>query len=177
MKLLCGIPTETGLYELALNALVSLNLESLGVNPVITFSIPYIAGESVPLDFALSAFGVESTLINDVIPTFFINVEPAENNPNLNINSKNLENFDRFVLSPNPAAEMASFSFYNNDAKYVSLEIYDLLGNLIYADQFLGSIQTEQTFNVNTSPFNNGVYLYKMSTSNASHSGRLVVNK
>ena len=72
---------------------------------------------------------------------------------------------------------MASFSFYNNDAKYVSLEIYDLLGNLIYADQFLGSIQTEQTFNVNTSPFNNGVYLYKMSTSNASHSGRLVVNK
>ena len=175
--IMSGIPTETGLYELALNALVSLNLESLGVNTVITFSIPYIAGESVPLDFALSAFGVESTLINDVIPTFFINVEPAENNPNLNINSKNLENFDRFVLSPNPAAEMASFSFYNNDAKYVSLEIYDLLGNLIYADQFLGSIQTEQTLNVNTSPFNNGVYLYKMSTSNASHSGRLVVNK
>ena len=25
--------------------------------------------------------------------------------------------------------------------------------------------------------FNNGVYLYKLSTSNSSHSGRLVVNK
>ena len=116
-------------------------------------------------------------LLNDVIPTFFINVEPAENNPNLSIDSKNIENFDRFVMSPNPASEIASFSFYNNDAKYISLEIYDLLGNLIYADQFKGSVQTEQTYNVNTSLFNNGVYLYKMSTSNASHSGRLVVNK
>ena len=116
-------------------------------------------------------------LLNDVIPTFFINVEPAENNPNLSIDSKNIENFDRFVVSPNPAAEMASFSFYNNDAKYLSLEIYDLLGNLVYADQFKGSVQSEQTYNVNTSSFNNGVYLYKLSTSNASHSGRLVVNK
>jgi hypothetical protein len=175
--IMSGIPTETGLYELALNALVSLDLESLGVNQVITFSIPYTAGESLILDFALSSFGVESNLINDVIPTFFINVEPAENNPNLSIDSKNIENFDRFVVSPNPAAEMASFSFYNNDAKYLLLEIYDLLGNLMYADQFKGSVQSEQTYNVNTSSFNNGVYLYKLSTSNASHSGRLVVNK
>ena len=99
------------------------------------------------------------------------------NNPNLSIVSKNIDNFDRFVVSPNPAADMSSFSFYNNDAKYLSLEIYDLLGNLIYADQLKGSVQSEQTFNVNTSSYNNGVYLYKMSTSNASHSGRLVVNK
>ena len=40
-----------------------------------------------------------------------------------------------------------------------------------------GSVQSEQTYNVNTSSFINGVYLYKLSTSNASHSGRLVVNK
>ena len=60
-------------------------------------------------------------LLNDVIPTFFINVEPAENNPNLSIDTKNTVNFDRFVLSPNPAAEIASFSFYNNDAKYLSI--------------------------------------------------------
>ena len=175
---LTGTPTDTGLYELNLSALVQLDLTSLGfVNQTATFSIPYIEGESALLDVALTFVGIDPVIINDVIPTFFINVEPAENNPNLNINSKNLENFDRFVLSPNPAADIASFSFYNNDAKYVSLEIYDLLGNLMFADQFKGSVQTEQTFNLNTSSFNNGVYLYKMSTSNASHSGRLVVNK
>ena len=170
---LSGIPTETGQYELALSAAVSINGAPLGINLDVDFNIPYTGG-NVLLDLALNG---DYSVLNDVIPTFFINVEPAENNPNLSIDSKNIENFDRFKVSPNPAAETASFSFYNNDAKYISLEIYDLLGNLVYADQLKGSVQTEQTYNVNTSLFNNGVYLYKMSTSNASHSGRLVVNK
>ncbi|GIR13336.1 MAG: hypothetical protein CM15mP23_19110 [Cryomorphaceae bacterium] len=170
---LSGIPTETGLYELALSAAVSINGAPLGINLDVDFNIPYTGG-NVLLDLALNG---DYSVLNDVIPTFFINVEPAENNPNLSIDSKNIENFDRFVMSPNPASEIASFSFYNNDAKYISLEIYDLLGNLVYADQLKGCVQTEQTYNVNTSLFNNGVYLYKMSTSNASHSGRLVVNK
>ena len=170
---LSGIPTETGLYELALSAAVSINGAPLGINLDVDFNIPYTGG-NVLLDLALNG---DYSVLNDVIPTFFINVEPAENNPNLSIDSKNIENFDRFVMSPNPASEIASFSFYNNDAKYISLEIYDLLGNLVYADQLIGCVQTEQTYNVNTSLFNNGVYLYKLSTSNASHSGRLVVNK
>ena len=170
---LSGIPTETGLYELALSAAVSINGAPLGINLDVDFNIPYTGG-NVLLDLALNG---DYSVLNDVIPTFFINVEPAENNPNLSIDSKNTENFNRFVMSPNPASEIASFSFYNNDAKYISLEIYDLLGNLVYADQLRGCVQTEQTYNVNTSLFNNGVYLYKMSTSNASHSGRLVVNK
>jgi len=170
---LSGIPTETGLYELALSAAVSINGDPLGINLDVDFNIPYTGGNML-LDLALDG---DYSVLNDVIPTFFINVEPAENNPNLSIDSKNIENFDRFVVSPNPAAESVSFSFYNNDAKCFSLEIYDLLGNLMYADQLKGSVQTEQTFNVNTSSFNNGVYFYKMSTSNAAHSGRLVVNK
>jgi len=170
---LSGIPSETGLYELALSAAVSINGAPLGINLDVDFNIPYTGG-NVLLDLALNG---DYSVLNDVIPTFFINVEPAENNPNLSIDSKNTENFGRFVVSPNPAAEIASFSFYNNDAKCISLEIYDLLGNLKYADQFKGSVQSEQTYNVNTSLFNNGVYLYKLSTSNASHSGRLVVNK
>ena len=170
---LSGIPTETGLYELALSAAVSINGAPLGINLDVDFNIPYTGG-NVLLDLALNG---DYSVLNDVIPTFFINVEPAENNPNLSIDSKNLENFDRFVVSPNPASEIASFSFYNNDAKYISLEIYDLLGNLVYTDQFKGSVQSKEIYNVNTSLFNNGVYLYKLSTSKASLSGRLVVNK
>ena len=171
--ILTGIPTQTGSYSLDLSALISVNAAPIGLPADVEIPIPY-DGENQLLNFAL---GTDYSVINDVLPKFFINVEPAENNPNLNINSKNLENFDRFVLSPNPTVEKASFSFYNNAAKYLSLEIYDLLGNLVYTNQFKGSVQTEQTFNVNTSSFNSGVYLYKMSTSNASHSGRLVVNK
>ena len=170
---LSGVPFELGLYELNLSALISINAAPIGLDLDIDINIPYTGGNFL-LDQAL---GGDYSILNDVVPTFFLNVEPAENNPNLSIDSKNIENFDRFVVSPNPAAEVASFSFYNNDAKYLSLEIYDLLGNLMYADQFKGSVQSKQTYNVNTSLFNNGVYLYKLSTSNASHSGRLVVNK
>tara|TARA_B100000683_G_scaffold276195_1_gene329370 strand:+ start:47 stop:883 length:837 start_codon:yes stop_codon:yes gene_type:complete len=170
---LSGIPTETGLYELALSAAVSINGAPLGINLDVDFNIPYTGG-NVLLDLALNG---DYSVLNDVIPTFFINVEPAENNPNLSIDFKNIENFDRFVVSPNPASEIASFSFYNNDAKYISLEIYDLFGNLVYTDQFKGSVQSKEVYNVNTSLFNNGVYLYKLSTSKASRSGRLVVNK
>ena len=171
---LTGIPSDLlSLHQLDLTAFVSINLADVGLPFDVEFSIPYTGGNAL-LDIALAG---DYSLVNDVVPTFFINVEPAENNPNLSIDSKNLENFDRFIVSPNPAAETASFSFYNFDAKYVSLEIYDLLGNLMYINQFKGRIKSEQTYNVNTSSFNNGVYLYKLSTSNSSHSGRLVVNK
>ena len=171
---LTRIPSDLlSLHQLDLTAFVSINLADVGLPFDVEFSIPYTGGNAL-LDIALAG---DYSLVNDVVPTFFINVEPAENNPNLSIDSKNLENFDRFIVSPNPVVEKVTFSFYNFDAKYVSLEIYDLLGNLMYINQFKGRIKSEQTYNVNTSSFNNGVYLYKLSTSNSSHSGRLVVNK
>tara|TARA_B100001057_G_scaffold492683_1_gene585549 strand:+ start:653 stop:1501 length:849 start_codon:yes stop_codon:yes gene_type:complete len=175
---LTGIPTQLlENYQLALTALVSINLQPLGINQDVTFSIPYVAGESPLLDAAFGLTGTDPDIINDVIPSFFINVEPAENNPNLDIESNHLETFDRFVVSPNPAALSASFSFYSSDASTVSLKVYDLLGNIVFAEQFKGLVQTEQTLNLNTSSFSNGVYVYKLSTTHFQHSGRLVVNK
>ena len=70
---LSGIPTETGLYELALSAAVSINGAPLGINLDVDFNIPYTGG-NVLLDLALNG---DYPVLNDVIPTFFINVEPA----------------------------------------------------------------------------------------------------
>lgn len=175
---LTGTPTQLlENYQLALTASVSINLQPLGISQDVTFSIPYIQGESPILDAAFNLTGTDPDIINDVIPSFFINVEPAENNPNLDIESNHLETFDRFVVSPNPAALSASFSFYSSDASSVSLQVYDLLGNIVFAEQFKGLVQSEQTLHLNTSSFSNGVYVYKLSTTDAHHSGRLVVNK
>lgn len=170
---LSGIPTETGLYELALSAAVSISGAPLGINIDVDFNIPYTGG-NVLLDIALNG---DYSVLNDVIPSFFINVEPAENNPNLNIESNHLETFDRFVVSPNPAALSASFSFYSSDVSPVLLEVYDLLGDVVFAEQFKGLVQSEQILQLNTSLFSNGVYVYKLSTTDAHRSGRLVVNK
>lgn len=176
--LLTGTPTQLlENYQLALSALVSINAGPLGINQDLTFSIPYIAGESVLLDAAFGLTGTDPDIINDVIPSFFINVEPAENNPNLDIESNHLETFDRFVVSPNPAALSASFSFYSSNESSVSLQVYDLLGNIVFAEQFKGLVQSEQNLRLNTSSFSNGVYVYKLSSAHAHHSGCLVVNK
>jgi len=70
---LSGIPTETGMYELALSAAVSINGAPLGINLDVDFNIPYTGG-NVLLDLALNG---DYSVLNDVIPTFFINVEPA----------------------------------------------------------------------------------------------------
>ena len=53
-------------------------------------SIFHYTGGNVLLDLALDG---DYSIINDVIPTFFINVEPAENNPNLSIDSKKYREF------------------------------------------------------------------------------------
>ena len=50
---LSGIPTETGLYELALSAAVSINGAPLGINLDVDFNIPYIGGNLL-LDLALT---------------------------------------------------------------------------------------------------------------------------
>ena len=70
---LSGLPTETGLYELGLSAAVSINGAPLGINLDVDFNIPYTGG-NILLDLAL---GDDYSVLNDVIPTFFINVEPA----------------------------------------------------------------------------------------------------
>mgnify|MGYP001215029119 CR=1 FL=1 len=164
-------------FQLALSALVSINAGPLGIQQDLTFSIPYIAGESVLLDAAFGLTGTDPDIINDVIPSFFINVEPSENNPNLDIEFNHLETFDRFVVSPNPAVLSTRFSFYSSDASSVLFKVYDLLGNIVFVEQFKGVVQSEQTFHLNTSSFSNGVYVYKLSSANAHHSGRLVINK
>lgn len=71
---LAGTPIELGLYELQLSALVSVDLTPLGVPTELTFSIPYTSGDNLVLDLAL---GDDVSAVNDVVPTFFINVQPA----------------------------------------------------------------------------------------------------
>ena len=70
---LSGTPTDTGFYELALTATVSINTAPIGLPLDVTFDIPYEGGNTI-LDIALAG---DYSVLNDVVPTFFINVEPA----------------------------------------------------------------------------------------------------
>ena len=71
---LTGIPSDlVSLYQLDLTAFVSINLAEVGLDFDVEFSIPYTGGNAL-LDIALDG---DYSLVNDVVPTFFINVEPA----------------------------------------------------------------------------------------------------
>ena len=169
---LSGIPTDLGVHQLDLTAFVSIDATPLGLPTNIDFDIPYTGGNAL-LDLALAG---DYSVLNDVVPTFLIGIEPAENNPNLEIEDINA--FDNLVLYPNPASSEASLTFYNSEVNDLGLQIFDLLGNLIYCQEFKGLDVSEQTITINTSSFNNGVYIYKLSSAlNKKRTGRLVVSQ
>ena len=72
---------------------------------------------------------------------------------------------------PNPASTQVSFEFSSAN-KDCQLQLFDLLGNSVYANSF-----SQELITINTNRFNNGVYIYKLANSNSSSVGRLVVNK
>jgi len=70
---LYGTPTDIGPYELELTAFVSIDATPLGLAMDIEFEIPYTGGNAL-LELAL---GSDYSVINSVVPTFLINVEPV----------------------------------------------------------------------------------------------------
>ena len=135
----------------------------------VTFPIPY-DGSNQLLNFAL---GDDYSAINSFVPAFILNVIPSS----MSYDELNKTSLSNLVVSPNPASTEARFTFYNSDANDLDLQIFDLLGNLIYTGQIKGVAASEQTVNLNTSSFNNGVYIYKLTSAVNKLTGRLVVNR
>ena len=68
---LSGAPTESGFNELSLTSLLSFNAAPLGIPVDIDLTIPY-TGCNALLDAQLQG---DFSVLNDAIPTFYINVE------------------------------------------------------------------------------------------------------
>lgn len=159
---LAGIPTTEGTYELAITADVSVAVELLGIQLPVDFSLPYNGG--VPqLDIALAG---DYSALNSFIPTFVLNVEPA-----IGVGLEEMNSLSDVRVYPNPASSQVSFEFTSTN-KDCQLELFDLLGNRVYANSY-----SQELITINTNRFNNGVYIYKLANSNSSSVGRLVVNK
>ena len=163
---LSGTPETVGLYSLDLTAVVTINAAPLGLPMDIIFPIPY-DGSNVVLNMAL---GDDYSAINSFVPSFLINVNPF-------VEVEEVDVLSNLVVAPNPATTQASFSFYNFDAKELNLQVFDLLGNIVYSENIEGLLASEQTITLNTSSFNNGVYVYTLSSNENKLVGRLLINK
>jgi len=155
---LAGIPTTEGTYELAITADVSISVASFPFS----LSLPYTGD-----NFILNSFiGTDYDALNSFIPTFVLNVEPA-----IGVGLEEMNSLSDVSVYPNPASTQVSFEFSSAN-KNCQLQLFDLLGNSVYANSF-----SQELITINTNRFNNGVYIYKLANSNSSSVGRLVVNK
>ena len=68
---LSGTPSETGINELALTSVLSINGSPIGIPTDIELIIPYLGG-NVLFDLQLQG---DYSVLNDAIPTFYLNVE------------------------------------------------------------------------------------------------------
>ena len=68
---LSGTPTESGINELVLTSVLSINATPIGIPVDIELTIPYTGG-NVLLDLQLQG---DYSVLNDAIPTFYLNVE------------------------------------------------------------------------------------------------------
>ena len=164
--ILSGVPTDLGIQQLDLTAFVSIDATPLGLPMDIEFAIPYTGGNAL-LDLALAG---DYSVLNDVVPTFLIEV----------ITSVGVEEVDvlsDLVVAPNPASTHANFSFYNPNAQNLKLQVFDLLGNIVCSKNIEGQSISAQTITLNTSSFNNGVYVYTLSSNENKLVGRLLINK
>lgn len=162
---LSGIPDTAGNYTLDLTAVVTINTTPFGLPGEQTFPIPY-DGSNPILNFAL---GDDYSAINSFVPSFSVNVSNE-------VGVEELSKLSDVIVAPNPASNNASFTFNNEVQQDLTFEVYDVLGNLVYSKNTSFTIG-EQTLNLNTSTFKNGVYIYSLKTNHNTVVGRLLVQK
>ena len=157
---LSGIPTEAGVYTLDIIADVVMSIEIMpGFATEIAFTVPYLEGNPT-IDLLVT----DVSVLNDFIPTFILNVES-------NVGVEELANLSDVVVYPNPATTEVTFELTSVNEN-TNVQIFDLLGNLVYKSTY-----SKDILMVNTSNFTNGVYIYKLSSDKNSAVGRLVINK
>jgi uncharacterized protein (TIGR02145 family) len=73
------------------------------------------------------------------------------------------------AMYPNPARESVNFSFSGNENEIIHIEILDVEGRLVAAEQFSGATR------INTADFRAGIYFVKISTRSATEIRKLVI--
>ena len=83
----------------------------------------------------------------------------------------NFKTSDGLQVFPNPVSDVVTFQLNENTGTH-EVRIYDPTGTLIKSKQFKGS-----SYNINLSDLKNGIYLYKVTSSNSAvQTGKLVIN-
>ncbi len=83
-----------------------------------------------------------------------------------------------FVVYPNPATQSTTISFDMAEKNNVSVNIYDILGNLVSVISHNNSFDKgNNVINVNTSDLSSGIYYISLDVNGSKETKKLVINK
>jgi hypothetical protein len=123
-----------------------------------------------PSDFRLQASSAASTGASFNGPEFAGQVTGIEKLTNGVINS--------FVLYPNPATANTSISFSISEKNKVSVNVYDVLGNLVSTlSQSNDFEKGNNTISLNTANLASGIYYISLDINGSKETKKLVINK
>lgn len=109
----------------------------------------------------------DTTDVFDCDPWFL----PRKNSPLSAITNKTLSGNKKLLISPNPANTLATLSFNNPNNEQYSLKVTDVSGRKLVSENNLTGTQ----YHLNTSKFENGIYLVEVLFKNRSCTSRLVI--
>ena len=78
---------------------------------------------------------------------------------------------------PNPANNLANISYHTGELSQVTIELYDMAGRRVARLYDAAQGPGEHSLPVNTSIFNNGLYMYRISASGDISTGKLIISR
>ncbi len=88
-----------------------------------------------------------------------------------------IEAISSFNVYPNPTNDVAHIAFNLVDSKNVRIEVLDLVGKVVYAENFGQMNSGNQLIDVNASQIGNGMYIFNIYAGNQRISERVSINK
>lgn len=145
------------------------NIDTLTTVSQINFVNAFIAlGSGVP-DYRLNASSNQATGASFTSPEFTGGFTGINQLTNIVANS--------FVVYPNPSAQYATISFNVADRTELSVNVYDILGNVVATVSKNNSFEHgNHNFQVNTANLANGIYTVTLEANGNKETKKLVVN-
>lgn len=149
----------TDLYpDTAYCVLISGTPTTAGTYTLYIRVIPYVLVNEVPVEL--------SPQIDDTSLTVTIN--PANN-----LSLQSIDFFDVIECSPNPFIDQSKIGFKNPIPETVELQIYSIQGKLMYTEK-LHARAGINYFSFNGRNLEGGIYIYKISNTAISYSGKFI---
>ena len=87
------------------------------------------------------------------------------------------ENIFQSVLYPNPAKDNVVLNVHSVYPTDVTINIYDVMGRIIYTKNAVKLSAGENNININTSKFENGIYSIKIIANNGIITNKFSITK